>query len=427
VTLAVSLDLDLVAWARTAGGSAFCTAARRRFVNGGKLDRWLDIRLDHGQLTDLHALFGHDKHIVRPEGVHLRRADEALRRTKFGIGVRRLVIGVGGPIITRRGRKRYRDWQNRYRVAEQRLRLWHTMRETPDLDPERRLLECLELGTTSQVPPDSRTGTRTWSTYEAAIKAAVYWYPEWSPERVPWEREVATNALDGSKKWTMAQLEAFARLVGKDLKEALSWTDAPIRVAGPLTWQDRTPIADANLGHPWIDVPAVGSLEAGELDCPADGVLLVENITTFEHLRKNTDLTERWLCVWLEGNVSKGLIPFLQRIHPARLAAWCDLDPDGIEIVQSVEQGLGRPVLPVGMSPEIWAMGKKLVEKSPDKYDENRKAAAKLAVNGPESLRSLADAIAATGKRCEQEGIQFKVTPVVVRQLKQLAEEVQPA
>lgn len=327
---------------------------------------------------------------------------------------------VGKPVISARARKRHQDRLNTLRVAEERCLLWEIMRPVPQLDRERRLLEALDLGSTSQVPQGSATETKSWSTYEAAIKAAAYWYPE-SQARVPWEKEVASNALNDSKKWTMSQLQAFSRLIGVGLKDALQWTDALIRVAGPLTWTNQTPIADASLSTPWIDVPAQGCLESGELHCSADGVLLVENLTTFEHLRRNTDLTRTWLCVWLEGNISKGLIPFLRHIAPRHVAAWCDLDPDGIEIVQSVEKGLERRVVPVGMSPEIWINGTKLKEKTPDAHLTWQRMAAELAETGPESLRSLAAAIATTGRRCEQESIQFETTPAVVQQLKQLA------
>ncbi|MGW6935395.1 Wadjet anti-phage system protein JetD domain-containing protein [Lentzea sp. NPDC054927] len=418
----VPVDPELMKWASTPGGAAFCKAARSRFVRGGKLDKWLDLKLDAEKLDDLHALFGHGRRVVRADGVHLRRADNALRQTVFGVGIHQLVIAVDGPIISLRGRKRYRDRVNSFRVVRERLALWEVMRRVPQLDGERELLETLPLGTTSQVPPESATATKSWSAYEAAIRAAAWWYPRWSAKRVPWEREVASNALKGSKKWTMAQLVAFSRLVDKGLKEALQWTDALIRVAGPLMWTNKTPVADASLGRPWIDIPAQGVLEAGELDCPADGVLLVENLTTFEHLRRDTDLTETWLCVWLEGNVSKGLIPFLERIRPRRIAAWCDLDPDGIEIVQSVENGLDREVLPVGMTPEIWSGGTKLEEKDEQAYVTWRRAAAELVNHGPRLLRPLAAAIATTGERCEQESIQYDTAPVIVDQLKGLAE-----
>ncbi|SDJ12895.1 hypothetical protein SAMN05192558_110134 [Actinokineospora alba] len=412
-------DPALLAWAKTPGGEEFCTKAQEKLAKGRKLDKWLRYKVSATNLADLRALFGHDEGVVNATGVQLRKADTALRRTRFSIGIHLLLVSVGKPVISSQARKRHQDRLNRLRVAEERCLLWEVMRPVPQLDRERHLLETLDLGTTSQVPECSATVTKSWSTYEAAIRAGAYWYPE-SLTHVPWEKEVASNALSGSKKWTMSQLQAFSRLVGTGLKEAMQWTDALIRVAGPLTWTNQTPIADASLATPWIDIPAQGSLESGELHCSADGVLLVENITTFEHLRRNTDLTQTWLCVWLEGNISKGLIPFLRHIAPRHVAAWCDLDPDGIEIVQSVEKGLERKVVPVGMSPEIWTNGTKLAEKTPDAHLTWQRMAAELAETGPESLRSLAAAIAITGRRCEQESIQFETTPAVVQQLKQL-------
>lgn len=419
--MTIELDPDLLAWTRTAGGASFCAALRKRLQRSGKIKGWLTLpNMDEAQRDELMDMFG-DTGAVDDGKVHLDKADAALRSKRFDVDLRRLLIGTGGPIITQRGRKRYENIVKRYEVMADRAALVARMEPVPQLDGERRLLEALPPSTTRQVPAGSATGAAKWSTYEAAIKAAAWWWPRWRPERKPpWERQVATNALGGSKKWTVPQLEAFAKLVGVDIRTALRWPDAPIRVAGSFQWTHREDVvADAGLAHPWIDVPARGVLAHGGIRTEARGVLLVENATNFADLGERRDVLRDWLIVWTEGTPSKGLVPFLRRLDFDVIAAWCDLDPPGIEIVDSVQQGLDRTVVPIGMEPHLWAAGEKLVE-SQEKRADWRNQAAALAMEGPPLLRPLAEAIATTGERCEQEGIIDDATPTALAQLRSL-------
>lgn len=423
--MTVHLHPHLRAWAETPAGEAFCTALRERLDERGKIKKgkWMpvpgcDIDLEDG----LKDLFG-EKGVVRDGKVHLAGADAALRRTCCRIGLRQLLIGLDGPIITDRGRARYRRILNKARVSEERASLAARMTPVRQLDRERHLLERLAPSETHQVPSESATATRSWPTFKAAIRASAYWWPLWTADDPPWERDVAANALGGSKKWTVPQLQAFSRLIGKDLKDALSWPDAPIRVAGRLRWtHEEDIVANANVAQPWIDVPARGVLAHGDLACEVSGVLLVENVTNFQALARRRELLRDWLIVWTEGNPSTGLVPFLQRLNLTKFAAWCDLDPPGIEIVASVERGLGRTIIPVGMDPDLWFHGPKMTE-PPEEREKWSKQAAELAVTGPPLLRQLAAQIATTGARCEQEGLIAEHTPRVLRRLAELARE----
>ncbi|MEU3645197.1 Wadjet anti-phage system protein JetD domain-containing protein [Lentzea sp. NPDC034063] len=418
--MTIHLDPGLRRWAETTGGDAFCTTLRKWFGNRGKISGWMPVPGCRNDIADeIKDLFG-DGNVVDEGKVHLARADAALRRTRFRIGLRQLTIGLDGPIITDRGRARYRRIVNTARVRGERADLVAVMTPVSHLDRERRLLEQLKSSATRQVPAESATETRSWRTYVAAIRASAYWWPLWNPKEPPWERQVAANALGGSKKWTVRQLEAFALLIDKDYKDALSWPDAPIRVAGKLRWtHEEDIVANASAARPWIDVPARGVLAHGDLACEAEGVLLVENITNFQDLAKRPEVVRDWLVVWTEGNPSTGLVPFLQRLNVMRFAAWCDLDPPGIEIIASVERGLDRTIIPVGMEPEMWQRGAKL-EEDPDELQRWQHQAVQLAANGPPLLRALAARIATTGQRCEQEGLISEVTPQVLLRLCEL-------
>jgi hypothetical protein len=94
----------------------------------------------------------------------------------------------------------------------------------PDSDPLR-------------VPRGARTKTTRWTTHEAAIRAACFWYPHQQPGgRRLTEREVAGHALGGTKEWTDARKAAFAALLGHPIDQILDKADHDIRVRGPLWW-----------------------------------------------------------------------------------------------------------------------------------------------------------------------------------------------
>jgi hypothetical protein len=56
--------------------------------------------------------------------------------------------------------------------------LVHLMADVPELDAERWLLEATPDRSALRVPPGTATGTTSWSVYEAAVRAACFWWPE---------------------------------------------------------------------------------------------------------------------------------------------------------------------------------------------------------------------------------------------------------
>jgi hypothetical protein len=82
--------------------------------------------------------------------------------------------------------------------------------------------------------------------------------------------------------------------------------------------------------------------------------------------------------------------------------------------MQDVERRTGLPVLPLGMTAELWQLGTKR-DDPPEDRKIWRKRAENLATDGPGSLRGLARCIAATGERVEQESIEM--SNLVIRTL----------
>jgi hypothetical protein len=76
------------------------------------------------------------------------------------------------------------------------------------------------------------------------------------------------------------------------------------------------------------------------------------------------------------------------------IAAWCDLDARGIEIVTELAGRLGREITPVGMGIELFVGGKQYVPKN---LADSLKVAKKMIVAGHPALRDLAEAIVASG------------------------------
>ncbi|MEY9857983.1 hypothetical protein ABH935_003596, partial [Catenulispora sp. GAS73] len=101
------------------------------------------------------------------------------------------------------------------------------------------------------------------------------------------------------------------------------------------------------------------------------------------------------------------------------IAAWCDLDADGIKIIDVLERKLHRQLQPVGMDLELW-------QSTPHRTQEtaqvarDKKLAASLAEEGPISLRPLATEIAQYGGSCEQQPIHETVLPALAAQLARL-------
>lgn len=260
--------------------------------------------------------------------------------------------------------------------------------------------------------------TRSWAVYDAAVRAACIWWAARGQGRRMAAKELAGEAFKDTKKWTDQRRLAFANLVHLPFDQAVDEADIPIRLSGPLVWTFNDTVADAAAAHPWIAVPAEGIRKLGYISCSAQGILVIENSEAFEKVCLLDDISDRWLCVWNQGNPSKRLMRFLAELN-LPIAAWCDLDAYGIRMIHNLQKEIGQPITPVGMSADLWRAGTKL-----DQTDEQlalaRRLAAHLAVEGPQQLRALAAAIAETGDCCEQETLYRHVLPSLFATLGEL-------
>lgn len=279
---------------------------------------------------------------------------------------------------------------------------------------ERQLLAAVGEDAGLIVPEDSAARTAAWSVYEAAVKAAA----EWWRLRAQGEKEVtlkqlAAHALGGSKTWTAQQQAGFANLIGLDFEDAVREEDTDLRVKGPLSWHIGEVAADAGVAQPWVGLPSQGLRVIGDARCSAEGVLLIENSDTFGAVcRRLPELTSRWLCVWGAGYARDQLVTLLQWLQPRPIAAWCDLDADGIGIIHDLSRRLGVPVQAVGMDADLWRAGPYRLRKNPEQEKaRDARIAADLAKKVEGELGVLALAIAESGESREQETLYTSVLP----------------
>jgi hypothetical protein len=283
-----------------------------------------------------------------------------------------------------------------------RAQLLSLMSDIPELAEERMLLSEVKMGSPLRVPTGSRTHGNSWPVYEAAIRAASIWWPaQHTGNRRLTKKELAARALGGSKNWTPARQQAFENLIGMPFDKAVDKAEYEIRLRGPLRWSIGSVIADASKGRPWIGLPHEGVRLVGQVQRSARGVLVIENSDTFQQVCQRQDISDTWLCVWGKGSVPDGIVAFLKSMDDLPIAIWCDLDAYGIKIVHELSQRVGRNLVPVGMTVELYARG---IKYSPDNLEESQQVARKMAEEGPQALRILARAIAETdGLGCEQE------------------------
>lgn len=415
------MEPDLVGkirrWALQPGPTRFLDALRNRLVNDGKPVRPLsfeDPPLTEDECRQLIELFG-NKGAVSPERVNLILAQKSLDKSGVPVQLRDLVELDHESIETRSERRRRTDANKTAEVLRERRQLIDLMGPVPQLAHERTLLVELPLGTTHQVPPGTRTDARAWTSYRAAIRAAAVWWKWQGSGKIITDKGLATDAFRGSKRWTDPGRVAFANLVGVPFDKAVKVADTEVRLRGPVVWRLADDVlVDAQRSDPWVSLPARSAVRLGEMSGQPDGVLLIENGDNFNRVCTETTAHQRWLCVWIKGFASDGLIDFVRMFYPWPLVAWCDLDPSGIEIIQDVERRTGQKVRPLGMTAELWRRATKR-DDSPEERRMWRERAAKLEASGPESLRELARCIAATGERVEQEGIEL--SNLVIRTL----------
>lgn len=289
-----------------------------------------------------------------------------------------------------------------------RAELVDLLRPVDELRYECELLASCTADSPLRVPEDSRTGARTWPVYEVVLRAASIWWPAHRAGERMTAKQLAGLALGGSKTWTPAKQTAFENLVELSFDMALDQADVDIRICGPLAWRIGAVAADASVARPWVALPGSAMRLAGEINYWARGVFLVENSDTFEKVCGISEITTKWLCIWGQGYVANQLVAFIDWLKPARLAAWGDLDADGIAIIADLGARLKRTVHPVGMEVDLWRAGPYWGQE-PDGKARARAKAAKLAESGPIALRDLALAIAETGESCEQEPLYAKV------------------
>lgn len=302
--------------------------------------------------------------------------------------------------------------------SEARAALQEIMEGVPELSDEAMLLALVPHDAPLRGPDGSRTGTSVWSVYDAAIRTAAYFLQHQRPDSLLTEREVAAHALPDSKEWTPARRTAFELLVGESARDGLAAMEHDIRVRGRLRWSIGPVIADAMRGYPWIGLPSGGIHIMGRIERDVRGVLVVENADTFQYVCLRPDVTDTWLCVWGRGSTTDGVVDFLKTMNDLPIAAWCDLDARGIEIVTELAGRLDREVTPVGMRTELFVGGKQYVPKN---LEDSLRVAKKMTVDGHPALRDLAEAILASGGLgCEQETLYDVVPPTLARELAKL-------
>ncbi|MEK2495153.1 Wadjet anti-phage system protein JetD domain-containing protein [Kitasatospora purpeofusca] len=300
------------------------------------------------------------------------------------------------------------------------------MEPVDQLAGERELLARVAPEAGLVVPNASRTGTRAWSVYDAAVRtAATWWGLRTQGETEISLKQLAATALNDSKGWTTQQQAAFANLIGTEFEDAVREEDTDLRVKGPLSWRIGDVAADARIAQPWVGVPSQGLRLVGEAVCDARGVLVIENSDTFGQVcRRLPELTSRWLCVWGSGYARDQLVALLDWLAPRPIAAWCDLDADGIAIVDNLARRLGTPVHAVAMDAAHWHQGPYRKRDTPEKDKaRDRKLAAELAERVAPDLRDLALAISHSGESREQETMYTDALPQLPALLEPLLHE----
>jgi hypothetical protein len=211
-------------------------------------------------------------------------------------------------------------------------------------------------------------------------------------------RELAAKELGWSKAWTDARVAAFEHVIGIPFDQAVETTEPEVRLSGPLRWTADDVIVDASAARPWVAIPARSAQQLGALDYfDARGVLIIENLDTFEAICRHSELPSTWLCLWGHGYVNNSLVTLVKLISKPT-ACWSDLDAHGVAIVGDLQARSGVVITPVFMTAELHADSAFL-----EQDEAQRALASRLAANGHPMLRDLAAQIARTGAGHEQE------------------------
>ena len=423
--MAVTDSDDLDDWLARRGSQRFLEQLRQRLVrNGGtRTDLTFSPALSVDEQDDLIRLFGNSG-AVRPDRVLLQRAETTVIQSRLGLTLRDLVERVYGQIVTRTQELAAKNARNEQRVTADRQQLLDIMRPVPQLTHEYNLLDAMPAGATRRVPLGTATGARSWSSYSFALQAAARFWPRYDADQETWKGGLGASGLGGAKRWTDARIVAFQNLVEKPFDQVVRIADTSIHLRGPLRWTlNGDVVFDAQRIRPWGGIPARGVLELGNLEGDAAGVILVENKESFQQVCEIDDVVDRWLCVWVSGFPTNGLIDFVRQFHGLPIVAWCDLDPSGIEIVGDTERRLGFEVRPVGMDVELWSAATKRDDTAAARACWQARSK-RLAKSGPPRLRELARHLARDGERVEQEALEVadRVLPALARHLQEILE-----
>lgn len=344
---------------------------------------------------------------------------ELIAKLTNGPGLRdTLAMIIDRPLINSRAQRREDRLAAQERNERSHANLISAISRELRLADERSRLEVLSPNPTLEVPAQTRTKARSWSVYSAVLVAAVELYRRLDLGEDVSAKELAGSAWGNTKGWTYARELAFTNLLGKPIDLLLAGADTELRLRGPLIWTADDVVADAQLSEPWLGLPARGIELLGEVTVKARGILLVENLDTFQRVCELDTVTERWLCIYGGGYMHKGLIRFLSS-QDLPIAAWGDLDADGINIITKAAQKCGRPIRAVGMDVQLWRAGKKRVQ-TEEQLQRARKLGEELRTTAVPDLRELAAEIATTGEGCEQEPLRAQVLPALAGRLREL-------
>jgi hypothetical protein len=268
----------------------------------------------------------------------------------------------------------------------------------PEIAAERDLLASVPVGDPLRPPEQSALRAAVWSSYDAALRAGAGWWEAKRRGQPMSARELAATKLGWSKAWTPAKVRAFELLIGAKFEDALETMEPEVRLRGPLSWNAGSTIVDAKLAYPWVSIPARSALRYGTLNHSATaGVLVVENLDTFEVICRHSSVTDTWLCLWGHGYVNNSLVDLVKSMNKPT-ACWADLDAHGIAIVGDLQGRSKVRVTPVLMEASLHNESAFL-----DQDNEQTALAARLMLNGHSELRELAARVSATGKGREQE------------------------
>ena len=168
-------------------------------------------------------------------------------------------------------------------------------------------------------------------------------------------------------------------------EDALETMEPEVRLRGSLSWTSGRTIVDANLACPWVSIPARSAQRYGTIDhSAAEGVLVVENLDTFEAICRHSTVTDTWLCLWGHGYVNNSLVSLVKGINKPAVC-WADLDAAGIAIVGELQRRSELAVTPVFMDASLHDESAFLGQD-----DEQVALAVQLMTNGHADLKELA-------------------------------------